>query len=737
MAGTRYVSARDGEKNSVIYKTADGQEFIHSGGSRAWRNHNPGNLTSAEKSGLKIGAGGRFAAFATLQDGMAALKYALTRFYSDRTLDKVFEKYAPSSDNNDPERYIKQVKQFSGLDSSQKLGDLNDADLQKFMNAIKRVEGWIIGKIDPVPHARQFVVKGVDDAPLPGIAYEMVFFTGSGEEKKLCGTTDVNGQTEVARSDIRTPVLLKLPRPDPGQSLKAVGLKGKTAASMLITAAEVRSKPWYEPVFLCVADSEDRRDEPASAISVTATIEAKPTPGVAESIDGKTASGPAKAASGPNGTAAAAVVAPAPKAPVATVKQAGAVKASGTKEKSQNYVEGVVKEAGVFVTWQFNTSGGSGKVLNGLPYFIAEIAGPTSKPLVQNQRVRLMRDNKIRQKVPYGKEVALYLGNDAKSQYRTTPLFKVKVDEGLTDIVVKVAETSGKKYDAARELPHNEQTAGTKRTFSAMLYGRTWMKFSHKFSGSEAKAEGAGELPEISTALQQIYEGAPTASATTITLSVTKPNKKQLKIVWPSSAFGNAMANITTIASLTDAKNEIIPRVHPQTYKAFLKAAFEIDAEEMEINSGWRPMLGSVLHRIGVGLDVGRIKANGGNQNFSRSSTAAEKEYAKLMAEKRTLTAKKVLTALETKRLSEIKAIESAKAAAATNSIRDNESGTLRSFTSKLRANADVKQTFDPWEMDVNTGDKTPPAPNRLVTGNETLHRTHLHITVRDTELGH
>jgi hypothetical protein len=53
-----------------------------------------------------------------------------------------------------------------------------------------------------------------------------------------------------------------------------------------------------------------------------------------------------------------------------------------------------------------------------------------------------------------------------------------------------------------------------------------------------------------------------------------------------------------------------------------LKAAFELDAEELEINSGWRPMLGLVLHRIGVGLDVGRVKTAGENNTFRRSATA-------------------------------------------------------------------------------------------------------------------
>jgi len=55
------------------------------------------------------------------------------------------------------------------------------------------------------------------------------------------------------------------------------------------------------------------------------------------------------------------------------------------------------------------------------------------------------------------------------------------------------------------------------------------------------------------------------------------------------------------------------------------------------------PRLGSVLHRIGVGLDAGRIKTAGENNTFRRSATAAETKYFKLMSEKRVLNAKKLL----------------------------------------------------------------------------------------------
>jgi hypothetical protein len=710
MADNKYVSARDGKNNSVIYKTAEGTEFLHSGGTRAWRNNNPGNLIGSEKSGLSIGKGGRFAAFASHQDGVAALKFSLTHFYSDRKLDEVFKKYAPATDDNDPEHYIVLVKKFSGLDSTRTIGSLTNAELEKFIAAIERVEGWKEGKVEAIPHAQQFIVKGVDDKPLCGVDYEVSYLTCKGEEKKLRGKTDEEGKTGVAVTDTRAPVTLKLPRPDPGQSLKGTGTKARTGDQKQVIAAEVKAKPWYDRAFSLAADSEDEKNDGGQKGGAVVRTSA---------------------------TQVATAAAPVPLAPLAIVKQAGAVQASATRNKVENHVAQVVKEAGLYITWEFDTSQGSDKVLDGLPYFIAEMSGNQGKPLESGQRIGLMKQNKIRQKVPFGKEVALYLGNDSKPQYRSKPLYRVKAEEGLTDVVVKIAETEGLTYDPAEEIASNALLAGTKKTFRARLYGTTWMSFSHKYTEAEAVEECAADSQELRDAMKQIYGGAASVGSSSILLSVVKPNTKTLKIRWGSAAFDNCRRNIPAITGLAVAKTELIPRVHPQTYKAFLKAAFDLDAEELEIASGWRPMLGSVLHRIGVGLDVAIIKVNGTSHQFSRNATPAEQEYKNLIAQKKDLAKKKNRTDEESTRLNEIKAVEAAKANAADRAIRDNDSSTIRNFISKLRENGDVRQTFDPWEMDENTRDVVAAAPNRLVTGNETLHRNHLHITVKDPDLGH
>lgn len=696
MTTAKYVSARDGDHHTVIYKNADGVEYLHSGGTRAWRNFNPGNIRPGEKSGLAIGSAGGFAVFPDYAAGRAALKSLLKRVYSDLTLDKVFKKYAPGSDNNDPDHYAAMVKKFAGLGSEKKVSELTDDELEKFIDGIKKVEGWQPGKIEEIPHAAQFEVKSVDGKPLSGVAYVMSFFTKSGEEKKVSGSTDKAGKTEMVKADSKTQVTLKLPRPDPGQSLKPGGAD-KAPTGKQVVAAEVNAKPWYSFAFSKAEPSKDPKDAPLPAPKA----DAKPKP------------------------------------PTTTVKQAGAIKTSATKKKEDNHVEQVIKGPGLFVTWDFDTTHGSGKKLDGLPYFVAEMNGDRGTPLVEGQKVQLMTGNKIRLKVPFGKSVALYLGSDAKAKYRTKPMYKVKAEEEFSDIVVKVREKMERVDLPAKELPHDEVVEGHKKTFVADLYGTTWMNFTHKFTEAEAGEMAADGGSHVQEAVKQIYRGEPEAAGTGLALTVKKPNNKPLKINWPAEAFTNCKATIPAAQGASGWKSEIVPRVNPNTYQAFIQAAFEMDAEEILINSGWRPMLGSVLHRIGIGLDVGSIKINGHAKLIKRSSTPAEHTYNAALAETAKLEKKKNRTPEEDKRLNELKATNGDKAKAASDAIKSTDSDVLRQYLAKLRANGEVRQTFDPWEMDQNTRDNVAATQNHSGSGLETLHLTHLHITVFDAELGH
>ena len=92
-------------------------------GSRSYRNKNSGNLRYAEQAGTIGKDKDNFAIFKTYELGFQALKNMIlngakgkSRIYhpSDNLFD-FFNKYAPSSDNNDPLRYAEVVAKHMGV----------------------------------------------------------------------------------------------------------------------------------------------------------------------------------------------------------------------------------------------------------------------------------------------------------------------------------------------------------------------------------------------------------------------------------------------------------------------------------------------------------------------------------------------------------------------------------------------------------------------------------------------
>ena len=90
-------------------------------GSKSWRHNNPGNLRwSKFQTGQKNG----FAYFNSFATGWLALWYDLwkkcrgetvTGLTGDSTLLNLFEKWAPWSDGNNPERYADYIAKLLGV----------------------------------------------------------------------------------------------------------------------------------------------------------------------------------------------------------------------------------------------------------------------------------------------------------------------------------------------------------------------------------------------------------------------------------------------------------------------------------------------------------------------------------------------------------------------------------------------------------------------------------------------
>lgn len=99
-------------------------------GSRSYRNHNPGNLRA---SPYQIGTEGNFAVFQNDFVGFFALYWDIyqkaqgktrTELNGQSTIRDLLFVWAPPSDNNDTEAYVRSVEQKTGMSASTTLSEI-------------------------------------------------------------------------------------------------------------------------------------------------------------------------------------------------------------------------------------------------------------------------------------------------------------------------------------------------------------------------------------------------------------------------------------------------------------------------------------------------------------------------------------------------------------------------------------------------------------------------------------
>jgi len=118
---------------------------------RAYRNHNPGNIRHHSKSGEPypvvrafsgVDDGENYAAFPDNAQGCAALCTLISRVYNSYTVIDMMKKYAPATDGNDPWKYAKIVMKIANISSDKKIKELNPFEFFDLCKAITRFEGW-------------------------------------------------------------------------------------------------------------------------------------------------------------------------------------------------------------------------------------------------------------------------------------------------------------------------------------------------------------------------------------------------------------------------------------------------------------------------------------------------------------------------------------------------------------------------------------------------------------------
>lgn len=111
------------------------------GGTRSWRNNNPGNIEYGPfaRAHGAIGTDGRFAIFPDEATGTAAQAALLdTPSYNSMTLAKAINTYAPPGEN-DTRAYIASVAARLGLDPNTPMSQI---DKNAMSVAMRSVENW-------------------------------------------------------------------------------------------------------------------------------------------------------------------------------------------------------------------------------------------------------------------------------------------------------------------------------------------------------------------------------------------------------------------------------------------------------------------------------------------------------------------------------------------------------------------------------------------------------------------
>lgn len=161
------TSATAVNNTTIQYQNDDGSNTTLQGGTRAWRDNNPGNMTY-NRTTVGLGAIGEdaygMAIFPSYQAGHDALMNDLHSVYGNSTINDMMQHYAPPGSNNTA-AYSAFLNDRVGASGDTTVNNLTQDQFNRLMNGIEQMEGWRPGSI-----------TGADDnmggpaplTPLPG-----------------------------------------------------------------------------------------------------------------------------------------------------------------------------------------------------------------------------------------------------------------------------------------------------------------------------------------------------------------------------------------------------------------------------------------------------------------------------------------------------------------------------------------------------------------------------------------
>jgi hypothetical protein len=372
-----------------------------------------------------------------------------------------------------------------------------------------------------------------------------------------------------------------------------------------------------------------------------------------------------------------------------------------------------------------------------------------------------------------GSKVALFLNSDVHPAHRSNPVYALEV--GRDDVQVNIVEKKGRIGHELATLRapvcRPGATPGKRlQVYDAALTGDIWMQISHLYTSAEADALlPADTAPAIRAAIRSIYAGLPRPEVSVKFAASDIGPALTLRVVFRDEMQGNVRDNTTHCPWLTG----ILTRTHPCAFAALLTEAHAAGVTSVAVTSGWRPSLGSIAHRAGLGLDITYLEGGGqtvflnrasltngsaaGNGNVSAREKVLWREHQDAKAERATRERERgeMRDRLARNRESGNPAqlvSELADANVRLVAARDRENIAREEWDrernlhepvlicklrNRLVRNASVKQLFDPWYMDADTADQIAPVANeqRRTNPNERLHNNHLHITVREPKI--
>jgi len=140
-------------RTNITINNPDGSSVTRTGGSASWRNNNASNIISgnfADNHGA-VGDNHGFAVFPDQATGDAASAALLrTSTYSGMTIDEAIAHRSPPEEN-DTKQVQENVKQIGDFTGNEIVGQLNQEQMSRLVNAIKQAEGYHAGTVTQTP----------------------------------------------------------------------------------------------------------------------------------------------------------------------------------------------------------------------------------------------------------------------------------------------------------------------------------------------------------------------------------------------------------------------------------------------------------------------------------------------------------------------------------------------------------------------------------------------------------